>query len=180
MSNDPSSPGYTPKYTGAPGNYGTGKEFGADLLDLYKAGQIHIPTTAGHYSEAVTQLHWAHSQLAQVAGLLGHTSADQTKARLEDVRDAMRVTTNRLYRAGTALVAMADQYAKTDEGACTEFNHLKKEQQSEFAHPPGHHPPPSPTDPPGTRPEIPDNDDELDDVLKDAEIEDPKKKSEDD
>ncbi|MCW2790968.1 MAG: hypothetical protein JWO76_66, partial [Nocardioides sp.] len=104
MSNDPHAPGYEPSYTGAPGNYGSGKELGADLYALYFAGQVKIPTTAGHYSEAVSSLHWISGTFANIAFDLGHPVAHRIVAAMQDLEDAMRVSTTRLFDAGNDLV----------------------------------------------------------------------------
>lgn len=183
MSNDPHSPDYVPRYTGAPGDYGSGAELGADLYQLYYAGQLKIPTTAGQYAEAVTALHWASKTFADMAWDLPHPVGQRIKDQMYDLEEAMRISTNRLYAAGDALVDIADTYAKTDEAASTEFGRLLNDPTNSpmFDHPPATITPPNESDPAGDPPEdLPTSEGEIEDILDDAGIEDQLEEQQDD
>lgn len=174
MTTDPHSPSYVPQYTGASGDYGSGTEFGGDLFALYTAGQLTIPATAGHYSAAASQLHWIVGTFQGIASDLGHSAGDHVVANMQDLSDAMRLTTDRLYVAGDALVEIADRYAQTDEGAAAEFGLLLDlpENAPMFENPPVTTPPPGPDDPIGPTPDLPQDNGELDDLIEEAGLED--------
>ena len=182
MGRDPQSPGYVPQYTGAPGNYGHGTEMGADLYALYFAGQLKIPTTAGHYSAAVTTLHWISGAFSGIAFDLGHPVVHRIVTAMRDLEDAMRLSTKRLYAAGDGLVQIADTYAATDQGARDEFAELLRRPDNAplFQNPPGTHLPPEELDPTGEPPEdLPGSEDEIEEILQDAGIQDELGQSED-
>lgn len=184
-SSDPRDPDYLPTYTGAPGNYGKGDEFGIDLYAVYHAGVLKIPTTAGHYSSAVTQLHAIIGMMDGIAGELDHVAGWGMKSQTEAVCDAMRVTTSRMYDAGDALVEIVDTYAATDQAARDEFATLLEDPTNAgmFEQIPPRVDPPAETDPPdpSVLPVPPEESEEaLDDILEDAGIDDPREDDEDD
>lgn len=182
MTSDPTQPNYVPTYTGAGGDYGKGDEFGIDLFAVYKAGLLHIPTTAGHYAGAVTQMHAIADMLGDIASDLEHVAGWGTRSMARDVADAMRVTTNRLYDAGAALVGIADTYQATDRDASDQFAAMLVDPQHApmFDQVPPRVTPPAEDDPadPSVLPEPPDDlQDALDEMLDDAGIEDPREQA---
>jgi hypothetical protein len=174
VTHDPHSPDYVPPEASGTGTQGKGTEFGADLYALYYAGQLQIPTTAGHYSEAVGTLHWISGTFAGIAGDLAHSAGDHVLANMRDLEHAMRASTRRLYDAADALVSIADRYAATDGAASDEFTRLlgRKENGQLFDNPPGTHLPPGADDPVGDPPDLPADETELQEILDDAGIED--------
>ncbi|WP_133241129.1 hypothetical protein [Nocardioides gansuensis] len=170
---DPHDPDYVPPYTGQDGrDVGSGDRFGGDLYALYSAGQLHIPTTAGHYSQAAAELHYVQALLESIASQLPHPVGHAIARRAEDVYDALRLSTKRLYDAGETLVLIADDYAKTDQEARDQFAGLLERDASLFDNPPARHDPPRPGDPPTVDPDDVPEEEDLDQILEDADIED--------
>ncbi|MFY1675124.1 hypothetical protein ACN27G_35175 [Plantactinospora sp. WMMB334] len=148
-------PGWRPEYRGADasvGDVGSGRELGAHLYYLYRAGRNELPQIAEIYADVTVLVH-------QTAGAMegqfdlpdrGIGPAQQRLLELRaEVQDVLRLTSLRMSEVGAALVTIADRYAATDEAAAKEFTRLLGDHASDYEHPvPAAPDPPAPGDPP--------------------------------
>ncbi|MEQ4301067.1 hypothetical protein ABNF97_06695 [Plantactinospora sp. B6F1] len=151
-------PGWRPEYRGADGNVGnvgSGRELGAHLYYLYRAGRNELPRIARTYADVTVLVH-------QTAGAMegqfdlpdrGIGPAQQRLLELRaEVQDVLRLTSLRMSEVGAALVTIADRYAATDEAAAKEFTRLLGYHASDYQQPALAPPnPPAPGDPPLVR-----------------------------
>lgn len=106
----------------------SGKELGADIFGLWRAGTRNLPDVATVYAEASTACDIEPTQAFARAGDLGFGphgpwSSWQT---LNDELSSLLVETSRNLRdTGRALVAAADDFAATDTTARAEFDRLR-------------------------------------------------------
>jgi hypothetical protein len=148
---DPYAPGWRPAYTGpnpALGDVGSGRGFGADLYQLYKAGRSELPAAAQKFAELAGTVHWTHQFSAALArnnwhGYRAHLLWEQLR---DDLQRALANASLILDEAGRRLVETADRYSRTDEEAAVRMRELL-DQQSE----------PSPTPPVPPRPPMPED-----------------------
>ena len=130
---------------------GSGTRFGADVYELHEAGHVAFPDLAELYSHAATELHHVHGLLSGIASRLGRSGGWAVAAQAEQAYDAARVTAHRLHRTGEALVELADDFRRTDEGAGDAFRRLAREHRHLLASAARWSPPPAPGDPIGCR-----------------------------
>lgn len=148
----PDQPGWQPppanRTNPGYGAYGHGPEFGADIFALYRAGRIKLPAMASKYSSLTSSVHDFQQQLNFLGGSVGNERAFTS---LESIREllqyASRSTTQALEASGETLVAVADEFLRTDEEARDKFDHLMKENLGGDAF---DRPSPVVPDPPGT------------------------------
>lgn len=162
---------------------GTGKDFAADLLALYRAGRLHFPELAAFYSGVTTTTHDAAQRVrflgASTGGEYALTLVDQLR---ELLQVELRRTTLALVETGEALVEIADDYSTTDQEANEHFRTLLEQKRNQIdvpfvPTPPGledpfstpYDPPPPPEstpDPlPPTHPHLPAPDRDLEDLV---------------
>lgn len=151
-------PGYRPEYTGddSLGDVGSGRELGANLYALYRAGRNELPGLASvYYRQAggLLRLRGAMELEFDRPGL----GRDQAHERLlelrEEIHDILRLNCLRMQEVGQALVETANDYAATDQAATVEFARLLEQNHDEY----GRRPiedlnPPKPDDEIPTRP----------------------------
>lgn len=121
---DPESPDYQPTYDGSTGGgAGSGKDFGADLYYLYKAGRKYFPELAYDYSRASEDLNEG-GNLTQVIskGAPYHRGYGKALDMMGMLQVALNRTCRTLDDTGEALIAIADTYVRTDEEALSAFN----------------------------------------------------------
>jgi hypothetical protein len=157
---DPDSSLYSPEYTGdaSLGDVGSGRGFGADLYQLYRAGRIDFPEIAATYEDLTMQVHREdgrmHTLFEGEAGNLAPEPVHQLILSLrEDLQDALRQTCLNVNAAAEALIRIADSYAATDEEAATRFGEEIEGDRDDFrgpSHPPLD--PPAPGSPPPGEP----------------------------
>ncbi|MGI5216011.1 hypothetical protein [Plantactinospora sp. CA-290183] len=152
---DATGPGWRPEYRGDDarvGDVGSGRELGAHLYYLYRAGRNELPRIARTYADVTVLVH-------QTAGAMegqfdlperGIGPAQQRLLELRaEVQDVLRLTSLRMSEVGAALVTIADRYAATDEAAAKEFTRLLGNNASDYQRPALAPPdPPAPGDPP--------------------------------
>ena len=131
---------------------GSGSRFGADVYELYEAGHVAFPDLAELYSHAATELHHVHGLLTGIARRLGRSGGWAVADQAEQVCDAARVTAHRLHRTGEALVELADDFRRTDDGAAHAFRRLTREHRDLLSSAAAWSPPPGSGDPVGCRP----------------------------
>ncbi|WP_020673124.1 hypothetical protein [Amycolatopsis nigrescens] len=107
------------------GPVGDGKQFGADLHRLYRAGRVHLPDFAIKYADSTELVHQAGRALAALRdtcpSLLTFTYLKQVQ---EELQNGMRTTALSVHDAGEALVKAAEAYARSDDDAQSEFTKL--------------------------------------------------------
>ena len=151
--NDPDSPDYHPEHTGEQqhGDVGSGADFGADLYRLHAAGRVHLPATASAYSGYTDSIH----QVTPYLGRMIEAGASALQP-LVGVREALHVafvkTSENCEAAGEALVAIADDYVRTDEAAADAFNDFRSDMTLPYNRQLDQ---PTPTVPEPTRPDDP-------------------------
>ncbi|MEE6259513.1 hypothetical protein [Plantactinospora sonchi] len=127
---DATEPGWRPEYRGPDpslGNVGSGKIFGANLYDLYRAGRNLLPELARNYAEQTTRIHGITGPMQSQFNLPGRgpTAAHRSLLELRDeVHEVLRQTSLRMAEVGAALVLTAERYTATDEAAVREFTRL--------------------------------------------------------
>lgn len=152
--NDPGSPDYNPEYTGGNdnlGDVGSGREFGAHLFYLYRAGRVALPDIAQKYSDYTSEMHTDIGTVEPEIGLASPTGA-RCLTEIMDLHAmlqmALRTTAVNTRDAGQALVDIAHMFAQTDEAAHAEYVRQLNDNRALLAEPARPIPtPPSPTDP---------------------------------
>lgn len=125
------------------GEVGTGWVFGVHLSELYEAGRRHFPEMGERWYHAALQVDATASQLSGVRlPPSGEGFLRALQALVDEGQVALGSTSENLVDTGTALVALADSYAASDEAAAAQY-------QSILAHVPGL------TDPPLAVPDPP-------------------------
>ncbi len=128
MSQDPYSPTYVPDMVpnrADVGNVGSGREFGADLHQLYVAGRTVFPEAAKVLDLLTRAVHGIQPELAMSTSDAGNPAAMRRLLELRnDLQYALQQTSITMADVGEALVHMADDYAATDEAANAEFRRL--------------------------------------------------------
>lgn len=123
-------PGWRPEYRGPDaslGDVGSGKIFGANLYDLYRAGRVLLPGVARTYAEQTTRIHGITGSMQSQFDLPGRgpNAAHRSLLELRDeVHEVLRQTSLRMAEVAAALVLTAERYASTDEAAVREFTRL--------------------------------------------------------
>ena len=164
---------------------GTGKDFAADLLALYRAGRLHFPELAAFYSGVTSATHDA---AQRVRFLRSSTGGEYALTLVDELRELLQVelrrTTLALQETGEALVEIADDYSTTDRAANDHFRRLLERDVNQIdpphvPAPPGLDAPyatpydtpalpgdaPAPLPPTGGHPTLPPRVPELDDVV---------------
>jgi hypothetical protein len=134
---------------------GTGAEFGADLFELYRAGQVNLPRVANLFAKAASGMHHLDPQLDAVAAGLCAGATAELRTLLRALQHASATTADRTNLAAEALVQIANDYVATDRAAAEEFNWWLRqvEERRRFADPPAAYTaPPRPGDPQSSRP----------------------------
>ena len=134
QSTDPDLPGYRTSPDAADaattGGYGSGRDFGADVFALYRAGRVYFPDVATLYSAWTTSTHDFAQRTAFLDEAVGGRAAlalvEDTRATLQG---ALRHTAITMAEVGEALVATAADFAATDEAAGAEFDRLARLQR---------------------------------------------------
>ncbi|MFY1699928.1 hypothetical protein [Solwaraspora sp. WMMA2101] len=144
---DPTQPGWRPDYTAddSLGDVGSGRELGAHLYYLYRAGRNELPAVAAVYAQLTSGIHGTAGALASQFDRpgLGMEPAHLRLLELRDeTHDVLRQTCLRMQQVGTALVEIADAYAGTDQEAANEFSRLLDKYAEDFRDPPPAVPPP--------------------------------------
>lgn len=140
------APATTTHSPGPSPDLGSGQRFGADVYELYEAGQVAFPELAAAYGQAASQLHYVTFLLQGIAGRLDHVGAWGVASQAEQVYDAAAATSRRLHLTGEALVQLADDFRRTDESAAEAFHHLVIEHRDLLSSAPAWLPPPRPDD----------------------------------
>ncbi|WP_341926425.1 hypothetical protein [Nocardioides psychrotolerans] len=135
--NDPDQPGYQAPYDpNDPRDVGSGRDFGADLYSLYRAGRVYFPDTGILFSGWASS---AHDFSQRVQFLNGSVGGEYALSLVEQIRGdlhfALRDTALAMRDIGTALVQISTDYAQTDEGASAEFNRLLQQHPGLFSGP---------------------------------------------
>jgi hypothetical protein len=130
-------PGYQPEYTGDAGlgDVGSGREFGANLYALYRAGRNELPGVASTYARLVNSIHPVRCSM-EVQFDRPNLGKEQVHVRLlelrEEAHDIFRQNCLRMREVGQALVETADGYAATDQAATDEFARMLEANTGEF------------------------------------------------
>lgn len=126
MGQDPDHPGYEARHDpGDPRQVGSGKEFGADLYALYRAGRVHFPEKAILYSQLTSAVHDLEQRVEFLRSSVGGEYAVGLVESIRgDLHHALRQTAVAMRDTGTALVQISADYAATDLDATSEFNRL--------------------------------------------------------
>lgn len=148
-------PGWRPEYRGGDaqiGDVGSGREFGAHLFYLYRAGRNELPRIAGIYADLTARIHQITGSMEGQFNLPGRgpNAAHQSLLELRaEVQGVLRLTSLRMSEVGAALVTIADRYAATDQAAADEFARLLSSQARDYRFPAREAPdPPAVGDPP--------------------------------
>lgn len=156
---DATQPGWRPEYRGDDarvGDVGSGRELGAHLYYLYRAGRNELPRIARTYAEATVLVHQTTGAMEGQFDLpeRGIGPAQQRLLQLRaEVQNVLRLTSLRMSEVGAALVTIADRYAATDDAAAKEFSRLLGDHASDYQQPALAPPdPPAPGDPPMVNP----------------------------
>jgi hypothetical protein len=153
MPDELTDPGYQPEYTGddSLGNVGSGRELGANLYALYRAGRNELPEVASVYAQLTGKIHYMRGSLEaqfdrpQIGRALAHDRLLQLR---EEAQVILRDNCLRMLEVGRALVETADAYAATDQAAADEFGNLLERNQEDFDNFQIYVPePPNPNDP---------------------------------
>lgn len=104
---------------------GPGPEFGADLHRLYQLGRVRLPQISEAFAEA-SQVHWAaRSAIQGFANRLESPIALTTLLAMQyDLNYAAYAGAVRCSTGGEAVLAMVDDYVRTDAAALAEFERL--------------------------------------------------------
>lgn len=137
---------------------GSGARFGADVYELYEAGQVAFPDLAAAYSHGATELHHVAHLLRGIASRLDHAGGRGVARRAEQLYDACATTSRRLHLIGEALVLMAGDFRRADVAAAEAFERLATEHRDLLSSATVWTPPPRPSDSPAPRPDdVPDD-----------------------
>lgn len=155
MPDELTDPGYRPEYTGddSLGDVGSGRELGANLYALYRAGRNELPRLALVYAQLTSRIHPVRGSLEvqfDRPGLGREPVHERLLELREEVHDVLRQNCVRMLEVGRALVETADAYAATDQAAAEEFENLldRNREDEGFDRPRLHVPdPPAPNDP---------------------------------
>jgi hypothetical protein len=133
----PFQPGYVPRVDPTDQrDVGQGRELGADLYALYRAGRAEIPDIAALYSEMTSSVHDVTQRLSFLGSSVGNPDAFAVIGELRDqLHVALRRTTVAMRDTATALVRIADDYARTDQAARDEFARLLRDNAASFDSP---------------------------------------------
>lgn len=140
MSDDLTDPGYRPDYTGdnSLGDVGSGRELGANLYALYRAGRNELPQLAYLYYRLTSKILLLRGSLETQFERPG-LGPERVHGRLLEMRDAahavLRQNCLRMQEVGQALVETADDYAATDQAATDEFARLLEENSEDYEYP---------------------------------------------
>jgi hypothetical protein len=126
---DPDAPHWRPSYTGvdpAVGDVGSGRGFGADTYQLYKAGRLHLPTIAQQYHDLTQLVHRTQGPSYRTFEVDGSVErAHRLWMELRDeLQEILRESCVNFEAAGAALVRIADRYVRTDEEAQRQMSKL--------------------------------------------------------
>ncbi|MGA5305436.1 hypothetical protein ACPCHT_36440 [Nucisporomicrobium flavum] len=108
----------------------SGDELGADLVDLWEAGQYELKPVAGQIREAAGALLLADNsgynwyRDGKLGGPYGPAKPAWESLR-DDFFEILRTTAENLDLTGDAMVLAADEYASTDSVAGKKFEELK-------------------------------------------------------
>jgi hypothetical protein len=141
MSGELTDPGYQPEYTGdkSLGDVGSGREFGANLYALYRAGRNELPGVASIYAQLTNTIHGTRGSLETQSDRpgLGRERAHERLLELrEEAHVILRTNCLRMLEVGQALVETANAYAATDQAARDEFARLLRQNGDEYDEPP--------------------------------------------
>lgn len=101
-----------------------GQELGAELFELWKAGEILLPQAAVPYAQATRDLHNAGWRPAAV---FDRPAASWLTSLRNLLTDTMASTAESLVATGTALVAVSQAYAAQDAEAAVQLTALQAE-----------------------------------------------------
>jgi hypothetical protein len=137
MPDELTDPGYRPEYTGDDrlGNVGSGRELGANLYALYRAGRNELPEVASVYAQLTGKIHYMRGSLEALTDRPGIGRAlahDRLLQLREEVQVILRENCLRMLEVGQALVETADAYAATNQAAADEFGNLLEQNQEDF------------------------------------------------
>lgn len=106
----------------------SGKELGADIYGLWRAGTRNLPDVAAVYTDAGTICDIEPALAFARTGDLGigpHGPWANWQSVADELSDYLIETGRNLRDTGRALVAAADDFAATDGAARTEFDRLR-------------------------------------------------------
>lgn len=105
---------------------GSGRDFGADLFSLYRAGRTELPAKAAVYSAVTSAAFEARGDILGLADTAGvnHEVVGGVLGLCAELQGALRRTTLALRDTGEALVRIADDYVTTDQQARDQFREL--------------------------------------------------------
>lgn len=169
--NDPTSPDYAPSAGGGGGaDYGSGAQFGADTYALYAAGRIYMPEVAGKFADAGNEMLWVSSETTAIGGEIGHSAFNAVATQMDVVLDAMGMTATRIYEAADAMVQIADSFVVTDVDGADKFNDLMRTNRDTLQDPPAYTDPPRSGDEPPQGPHVTPDEQDIEELLEDADI----------
>lgn len=155
---DPHRPGYRATYdptdptvSGAEhGAVGTGRDFGADVFALYRAGRTSFPEVADDYATWTSATHDFEQRVTFLrSSLEGLVGSDFALLQVERIRATLQAalgrTSTTMHEVGEALVETAADFAATDRLAMREFNRLARRNADLLSSPTS--PPPRPPGP---------------------------------
>ncbi|MEJ7833494.1 MAG: hypothetical protein WKF79_11300 [Nocardioides sp.] len=106
-----------------------GVALGADLYELWSAGQTLLPTAAQQVDAANFDTPFSVGAMCSRAGPIG-MGANGPAGGLDSVLDllnqALTETSQNLKAVGEALIWVANEYARTDEAAAAEFHRKQR------------------------------------------------------
>lgn len=119
---DPNAADWQPSYAGpdpALGDVGSGRGFGADTYQLYKAGRLHLPQIAQQYHDLTQLVHRTHGPSHRVFEVNGYVErAHRLWMQLRDeLQEILRESCLTFEETAAALVTIADTYVRTDQEA---------------------------------------------------------------
>jgi hypothetical protein len=111
----------------------SGKDLGADLYELWRAGRDNLPSVASQYKTAGEHVARTDSGLANAflrpdrfgAGTYGPVYGPWKGLR-DELEKILSDTATNLELTGEALCLAASEYARTDSGASDEFKRLRQ------------------------------------------------------
>jgi hypothetical protein len=110
----------------------SGDELGAELYELWFAGERRLPAIANEFTSAASRLNGSMSgetvlwRPPELSGPYGAARGPWASFR-DDVYDILRETADNLDLTGEALSLAAREYAKTDSAAAAKLEQLKKQ-----------------------------------------------------
>lgn len=110
----------------------SGRELGADIYELWRAGHENLPNVAAQFSDSASTLAaYSYGYKFYRSGSLGaggmYGAYDAWNSLAGTLDGIMRETADNIVDTGNALVLAADMYAATDADAAAEFNRRKRE-----------------------------------------------------